>query len=70
VHSTIDGRYGFIEHKDYPRNVFFSGAALLPGIRVSSLIKGQSVSFELEENLSEDLSRFKAKSVWPSESDL
>ena len=70
VHSTVDGRYGFIEHKDFPRNVFFSGAALLPGIRVASLIKGQSVSFELEETLSEDDSKVKARSVWPSDSDF
>jgi len=70
IHSTVDGRYGFIEHSDYPRNIFFSGTALLPGIRLSSLIRGQAVSFELDKNLSGDESRVRAKSVWPSESDL
>jgi NB-ARC domain len=69
VHSTVDGRYGFIEHPDYPQNIFFSGSALLPGIHVLNLSKGQSVTFELDDSMSQDSTRVRARSVWPSDLD-
>jgi hypothetical protein len=64
IHSIVDGRYGFIENGNFPDNVFFSGAALLPGVRMSDLLRGQDIVFELEASITNDVTRVKAKSVW------
>ena len=64
IHSIIEGRYGFIENDSFPDNVFFSGAALLPGVKLNDLLKGQDIVFELEASITNDATRVKAKSVW------
>lgn len=53
----IDEKYGFIQHANFPRNVYFSDRVLDSAIRITDFEPGSPVRFRIDKERSTDIGR-------------